>query len=73
MTKPVSQETQRRVSRAHRSKHLTIEQERFIKAYDHLGNGTESRRQAGSKPAAHVVGQQSPSRTYKKPSRQSPR
>ena len=54
MAKPVSQETRQRMSRAHRSRHLTIRQERFIKAYALTGNGSASARAAGYKPGPRV-------------------
>ena len=43
MAKPVSPETRQRMSCAHRSRHLTIKQERFIKAYAQPGNGFRGR------------------------------
>jgi hypothetical protein len=50
----VSQETRQRMSSAHRSRHLTIRQERFIKAYARLGNASEACRQAGYKSGPRV-------------------
>ena len=50
----VSQETRQRMSSAHRSRHLTIKQERFIKAYAHLGNGC----QAGAREAGYSASSQ---------------
>jgi hypothetical protein len=54
MAKPVSQEARQRMSRAQRSRHLTIRQERFIKAYALTGNGSASARAAGYKPGPRV-------------------
>ena len=54
MAKPVSQEARQRMSRAQRSRHLTIKQERFIKAYALTGNGSEAARVAGYKPGPRV-------------------
>ena len=54
MANPVSQEARQRMSRAHRSRHLTIKQERFIKAYALTGNGSASARAAGYKPGPRV-------------------
>jgi Terminase small subunit len=52
--KPVSQEARQRMSRAQRSRHLTARQERFVKAYAYLGNGSEAARRAGYKPGPRV-------------------
>jgi hypothetical protein len=54
MAKPVSQEARQRMSRAQLSRHLTIRQERFIKAYALTGNGSASARAAGYKPGPRV-------------------
>ena len=54
MAKTVSQEARQRMSRAQRSRHLTIRQERFVKAYARLGNGSEAARRAGYKPGPRV-------------------
>ena len=51
---PVSQEARQRMSHAQRSRHLTIRQERFVKAYARLGNGSEAARRAGYKPGPRV-------------------
>jgi hypothetical protein len=53
VAKPVSAETRQRQSRAQ----LSLKQQRFVKAYASLGNGTEAARQAGYK-AGNAVGQQ---------------
>ena len=54
MPKPVSQEARQRMSRAQRSRHLTARQERFVKAYACLGNGSEACRHAGYKPGPRI-------------------
>ena len=47
-----SLETRQKMSKAQRSRHLTVKQEKFIKAYAKTGNGAESARVAGYKPKA---------------------
>ena len=54
MTKSVSLETRQRQSHAQRSRHLTIKQERFVKAYARLGNASEACRRAGYKAGPRV-------------------
>ena len=54
MAQSISQEARQRMSRAQRSRHLTIKQERFIKAYALTGNGSASARAAGYKPGPRV-------------------
>ena len=54
MPKPVSLETRQRMSRSQRSRHLTIRQERFVKQYAALGNGSEAARRAGYKPGPRI-------------------
>jgi hypothetical protein len=63
----VSQEARQRMSRARRSRHLTIKQERFIKAYAHLGNGTEAARQAGYSASSDNVLYQQAHQNLRKP------
>jgi hypothetical protein len=63
----VSQEARQRMSRAHRSRHLTIKQERFIKAYAHLGNGTEAARLAGYSNSSDNVLYQQAHQNLRKP------
>jgi Terminase small subunit len=59
MAKPVSQEARQRMSRAQRSRHLTVRQERFVKHFAHLGNASEAARRAGySASNGNVLGQQ---------------
>ena len=58
----VSQEARQRMSRAQRSRHLTLRQERFVKQFAALGNGTEAARRAGySASSDNVLYRTSPS------------
>jgi hypothetical protein len=67
MTKPVSQEARQRMSCAQRARHLTIKQEKFIKAYARTGNGTQSARLAGYSDSSDGVLKQQAVENLRKP------
>ena len=67
MAKPVSQEARQRMSCAQRARHLTIKQEKFIKAYARTGNGTQSARLAGYSDSSDGVLKQQAVENLRKP------
>jgi hypothetical protein len=67
MANPVSQEARQRMSSAQRSRHLTIKQEKFIKAYARTGNGTQSARLAGYSDSSDGVLKQQAVENLRKP------
>jgi len=64
---PISLETRQRQSRAQRFRHLTIKQEKFIKAYARTGNGTQSARLAGYSDSSDGVLKQQAVENLRKP------
>ena len=67
MPKPTSREARQRMSHAQRFRHLTIKQEKFIKAYARTGNGTQSARLAGYSDSSDGVLKQQAVENLRKP------
>lgn len=63
----VSEQTRQRMSRAQTTRHLTLKQERFVKAYAKLGNGTKAAKAAGYSDSSDGVVRQQAAENLAKP------